>query len=185
MADAPRPRITPEQAVEPFLLSFDEDSLTDEECALLDIDRKLAAMRGVTDIVPGTGMGEYVTGVEEQADGRVQVFTQMNVVRETQRRFTLRARDGRWVIERCEEPRPVCHGTGRCHLCGESAAPGRCHCCGGKGYHKDRILLIIPAVRTCSFCEGTGNCLSCSDGVCATCRGRGWMKSLSFNPGGK
>jgi hypothetical protein len=185
MAEAPKPRLTPEEAVAPFLLSFDEDSLSDEEYALLDIDRKLAAKRGVTDVAPGTGMGEYVTGVEEQPDGRIFVLTQLNVVRDTQRRFTLRPKGLRWVIERCEEPCPVCHGAGRCHLCGDSDTPGHCHCCAGKGYHKDRILFIIPAVRTCSFCEGTGNCLSCNDGTCASCRGRGWIKSPSFRPASK
>ena len=181
MTNEPRPTQPPEDAVRPYLLSFDEDTLSDQEALMRDFDRKLAAMRGLPDTDPGASMGEYITEVKDLPDGRVQVFTDLRSVRETTRRFTLRPRAGRWVIERCEEPCPVCHGSGRCHLCGDSATPGHCHCCDGKGYHKDRILFVIPAVRNCSFCDGTGHCLSCDDGSCRHCRGRGWLKSGAFN----
>jgi hypothetical protein len=181
MANEQQKRTTPEEAILPYLITIDEDSLSDEEHTMLVFDRKLAEKRGKAAVGPGSGMGEFITEVKEAADGRVQVFTELRVVRETVRRFTLRPKEDGWALERCDEPCPVCHGSGKCHVCGEGGEPGVCHCCKGKGFHWRR-LFILPRKNECSFCNGTGACTSCDDGSCRSCSGRGWIKSPSFNP---
>ena len=174
------PAKTPRQAVKPFLITFDEDALSDTEMATLEMDRRIAAKRGGQIMNPGSGRGEFITGIEELKDGRVHVFTELKVVRETVRRFTVRTRGGGWVVEKCHEPCPVCQGKGVCHICGETAHPGACFCCDGKGWHREKFLFIIPMKRPCMHCEGSGECFACTDGECKHCDSKGWVPSVSF-----
>jgi hypothetical protein len=171
---------TPEDAVYPHLITMDEEALSAREQALLEVDRRFAEKRGTQIMDPGSGMGEYIIEVKELDDGRVQVFTDLKVVRTTTRRFTLRRAGAGWRIEACEEPCALCHGTGRCHICGQSGHPGDCHCCQGAGFHRGWKLFIFPVKRDCAFCEGTGECYACNDGACSHCGGRGWSPSVSF-----